>query len=605
MKQIKILSFLFILLIYTNGYATYVQKDTILINIGKGIKKHSELKNYKKVISLCREIIRLNIGNNNRLASDYYRLGFYFKKIQKKDSTYKYFLKSKSIYEFLKDSSKVTEKLFSLAKIESNHGLFYKSDSTAIEALKYQKKGKKNSVIITSIYNILGINSNEQKEYKEAIKWYELALNSTDDRVKKIRYVSNMAVNYKYLRNYEEAILSYKKIINNIHFDSVPLNLKAKVIDNHAFINFLDNQDVNERDFYKAQEIKVLINDKVGLIANYSHLSDFYKESNYSKSLKYAYKMYDLSKKERLSIDRIEAIDRIIELEKASKIREFAVERAYLNDSVQEAKRISRNKLVRIIYNFDNEKRERLLAENKAIQSKKKVIQNKLLIKEQEKEKFIWIFIGTGILLSSILYFFYRKKKEEKEKVIEVYNTEIRLAKKIHDELANDVYLTMNKLQKENRKDTSVLYDLEKIYSLTRNISHENSPVVTGEQFKGFLKQLLLEFSIDTCRVMSKGLSEIQVNSLSKEKQIVMYRILQELLVNMKKHSKANLVVISFSVVKDTIQVQYNDNGVGTNSLEIKNGFQNMETRIKSIGGTVIFESEIQKGFQSKFQFKK
>ena len=228
-----------------------------------------------------------------------------------------------------------------------------------------------------------------------------------------------------------------------------------------------------------------------------------------------------------------------------------------------------------------------------------------LIAEQQKSQKQLWIFIGLTTFLGFIVYFFYKRNKTKKEKIIEVYKTETRLAKKIHDELANDVYLAMNKIQKENREDTSVLCDLEKIYSLTRNISHENSPVVTGEQFEDFLKQLFLEFSIDTCRVMSKGLSEVQVNTLTKEKQIVMYRVLQELLVNMKKHSKANLVVISFSVLKGAIQVRYKDNGIGIDNLSLKNGLQNMETRIKSIGGTIIFESEIQKGFQAKFQLKK
>ena len=200
---------------------------------------------------------------------------------------------------------------------------------------------------------------------------------------------------------------------------------------------------------------------------------------------------------------------------------------------------------------------------------------------------------------------FYKRNKTKREKIIEVYKTETRLAKKIHDVLANDMYLVMNKLQKEEREDTSILYDLEKIYSLTRNISHENSPVITGYLFEDFLKQLFVDFTTDTCKIMNKGLTEIHVNILRKEKQIVLYRLLQELLVNMKKHSQASLVIITFSITKDTIQVQYKDNGIGIDTLKIKSGLQNMETRIKSIKGTIIFELETQKGFQVKFQFKK
>lgn len=596
MKLMKILSLILVICCVKKVTSQNIYKDSLEITkLVKQTKNYASKKDYNQAIDLYREVI-YNRKNKKDLAFDYYRLGFYFKKNRQLDSAYLAYIKSRDLYKEINDSIMVAKRLLNMAKIESNYELHNKSDSTAISALKYLNDN--NPVLISSINNTLGINANEQKEYKESIKWYNTAIEKTNDSVKKIRYISNKAINYRCLNEYGKSIKLYKLILKSDYYDSINELLRAKIIDNYSYTKFLAKEKVDEKEFFIAQKKKIEIKDFKGLLANYSHLSDFYKESNRKKSLIYAYKMYNLSKNERLPNDRVEALDKIIELEKVSKIRKFAMERVRLSDSIMSSKRISSNKLVTVIYNFDNEKKERLFAE-------KKVIENKLLIKEQEEEKFIWIFIGSGILLSSILYFFYRRKREEKNKIIEVYKTETRLAKKIHDELANDVYLAMNKIQKENREDTSVLCDLEKIYSLTRNISHENSPVVTGEQFEDFLKQLFLEFSIDTCRVMSKGLSEVQVNTLAKEKQIVMYRVLQELLVNMKKHSKANLVVISFSVLKGAIQVRYKDNGIGIDNLSLKNGLQNMETRIKSIGGTIIFESEIQKGFQAKFQLKK
>ncbi|WP_159260352.1 hypothetical protein [Tenacibaculum maritimum] len=73
----------------------------------------------------------------------------------------------------------------------------------------------------------------------------------------------------------------------------------------------------------------------------------------------------------------------------------------------------------------------------------------------------------------------------------------------------------------------------------------------------------------------------------------------------MKKHSKATLVVITFFKLKNSIKVQYKDNGIGAKEAVIKNGLQNMETRINSIEGSIIFETEEEKGFKSVFQFKK
>uniref|UniRef100_UPI003AA8D6C5 sensor histidine kinase n=1 Tax=Xanthomarina gelatinilytica TaxID=1137281 RepID=UPI003AA8D6C5 len=339
------------------------------------------------------------------------------------------------------------------------------------------------------------------------------------------------------------------------------------------------------------QRLKDSINNYAGLITNYSYLSDYFNNQNSDKSLFYAQKMYNLSRERERPNDRIEAIDKLIKLVKGNEVRKYAIERSHLKDSIIDARRKSRNKLVKTIYNFDLLKEQKLKAEIKT--------------EQQKSQKQLWIFTVILTILSSIVYFFYKREKNKKEKAIEVYNTETRLAKKIHDELANDVYAVMNTLQNTSITDERLLTRVEKIYAQTRDISHENSPVLTGEHFESFLKQLFLDFTNDRCKVIHKGLQEVNINQLAKEKQIVVYRALQELLVNMKKYSEATLVLITFSVEKNKLSIAYQDNGIGVENLSVKNGLQNMEIRIKSVGGFITFESKQEKGFQAKFQFKK
>ena len=74
--------------------------------------------------------------------------------------------------------------------------------------------------------------------------------------------------------------------------------------------------------------------------------------------------------------------------------------------------------------------------------------------------------------------------------------------------------------------------------------------------------------------------------------------MLQELLTNMKKHSNASIVVLSFEKSGKYLIINYKDNGIGT-SLTKRNGLQNTENRIQSINGTITFESEINKGFKA------
>ncbi|MNL36638.1 Sensor histidine kinase LiaS [compost metagenome] len=105
--------------------------------------------------------------------------------------------------------------------------------------------------------------------------------------------------------------------------------------------------------------------------------------------------------------------------------------------------------------------------------------------------------------------------------------------------------------------------------------------------------------------ILINGFDTIRWNEIEKNKKIILYRILQELFVNMKKHSEASLASISFSIKNKNLHVIYIDNGVGikNNTLILKNGLQNVESRIKTINGTIIFGNNSQKGFKISFTF--
>jgi len=561
MKNKYILS-LFLFLTLNHLLIAQEKKNSLFFeNIIDKINDLDYLNRKEEVIGLCRIIIDRR-KNKNELANDYYRLGYYFKKDHQIDSTYNYYLKSYQIYSSLNDSLNVAKQLFKISKLESDQELYNKSDSSAVSALKYLKKENK---LYSSIYNCLAVNSRHKKEFNEALKWYDFAIKTSLDSIKKLRYLNNKAIVFFDLKKYNIAITNYEEIIKTNYYDSIPLKLKAKIIDNYAFTKFLDDQNIDETEFLEAQSIKIDIKDDYGLIANYAHLSEFHKKKNTSKSLEYAYKMYNLSKSMVLPKDRIEALDKIISLENTIKVRKFAEERNRISDSLQLAKQRSQNKFAKIIYNYEEEEKQKLKAQ--------------VALEKQKAQKTQLIYLSILVLILFMIYLFYKHQKAKKEKVIQVYKTETRLSKKMHDEVANEMYVVMIKAQDPNNQNRSLLPDLEKIYALTRDISHENNIIITGKEFKNYLEELFVQFFNNNCKILTKGLSNSSIPLISKEKQIVIYRVLQELLVNMKKHSKASLVMINFSEIKNTIFVNYKDNGIGTSSLEIKNGLQNMETR--------------------------
>ncbi|RKF03380.1 hypothetical protein C8N26_1765 [Tenacibaculum lutimaris] len=562
-----------------------------------GNSQEKELK--EKILNIRQEILNLE---KEKLAKKYYQLGYYYKKDNNIDSAYKYFDASKKEYEALGDSIKIAEKLFSLSKIESEIELFFKSDSTAIKALKYLGNNKGKYSLTTSLYNTLGINANSKENYKNAIYWYTKAMEFAKDSIKKYRYESNIANNYISLKEYKSAIKIYENLLLSLEpytDNSIGLNLKAKALDNYNYARLLNGDEVNEDDFLKTQKLKKQTKDFRALASNYFYLYVYYEKMNIPDTAqKYAYLMYDLASKYEMPKYIILGIDKILLSSKPTKLQKLALERIKLQDSITVSKRKLRNKFVTYMYSYEEEKKQKL-------EARAKLAESNLSLEQQKSQKQLLWFAVIFTILSSIVYFFYKREKNKKEKAIEVYNTETRLAKKIHDELANDVYAVMNTLYNTSTTDARLLTRIEEIYAQTRNISHENSPILIGEHFEDFLKQLFLDFTSDHCKVIHKGLLEVNINQLAKEKQIVVYRVLQELLVNMKKYSEATLVLITFSVEKNKLSVAYQDNGKGVENLSVKNGLQNMEIRIKSVGGFITFESKQEKGFKAKFQFKR
>ncbi|WP_420553586.1 ATP-binding protein [Tenacibaculum aiptasiae] len=593
MKRKVVLCFCFLLLIlnYSCKHNSSINTDNDYKQLVVKIRKAYKLRDIQKTKHYLKSYLKLAEKDNNLffLGKAYHRCGIYYKKFNEKDSAYYFYYKALPFFTKIKDSLRLAKTYLNIAYIESDFQDYSRSNSTIVKALELLKR--ENRIYRSKAFNCLAINARGEKKYELAIDYCNKAFKNAEGRTDILAYKNNLANVYKDFKKFDSSVDVLNEILNDTIVNN-DLRKKARVIDNLGFTKWLQDKNRNVlSDLLKAKSIRIQIKDFEGLVASFSHLSDYYNDIDKKESLKYAYEMYRFSKKSKSPYDVMEAIDKITFKEKPTKAIIYAHERIRISDSLQLAIEKSQDKYALIKY--------------KSEEYEKKALQNKFEAEQQKNQKQLWTFIGLTSFLGFVSYVFYKRNKTKKEKIVEVYNTETRLAKKIHDVLANDMYLVMNKLQKEKRENTSILYDLEKIYTLTRNISRENSPVITGNLFEGFLKQLFVDFTTDTCKVMNKGLSEVDINVLQKEKQIVLYRLLQELLVNMKKHSQASLVIVAFSIIKDTLQVEYKDNGVGVDTIEMKSGLKNMETRIKSIGGTITFELETQKGFHVTFRFKK
>jgi signal transduction histidine kinase len=409
----------------------------------------------------------------------------------------------------------------------------------------------------------------------------------------------NIAVAYMAMKDYNSAIqillpLTLKKEVIN------DPKLFSRVINNLGYSYFKVGNPIGIDYLNQALKIKKRIKGDCGIASSYLNLSNYYKESNSILSNEYARLAYEHGTKVNNIDDRLEALALLIQTSTENKSKNYSEKYIQLNDSITKARQKAKNQFAKIKYDSKKEKEENLLL-------KTQKIENALQLEEQKNRNLILYFIVAMGIAATGFISFYLIAKNKREKIKTSYDTEIRIAKKLHDELANDVYHTMAFAETQdlstNQNKEILLNNLDTIYSRTRNISKENSVIDTGLQFVTGLKDMMSRFNTDAVNVLLNGMDDINWNLLESSKKIIIYRVLQELLVNMKKHSQCSLTVITFKIIENKIQINYSDNGLGADleKLISKNGLQNVENRILAINGTFTFDTKPNKGFKTSF----
>ncbi len=484
----------------------------------------------------------------------------------------------------LKDTLSIIQDLRLVAIGQFDIGNIYDSESAVVEALTLIDGYHQKDTLIEgrkALYNQLGIIYGEAKNYNKAIEVYNLSLKYSKNKSDSITLINNKATIYLELGQYKKAVEQFNLAYKKIGFNSNSLQL-AMVLDNLGFAEAKLGYPDALTKLKKALSIRENQNNLEGIYSSYKNLSLYYFDRNdKTQAIHNANKAYKVANTLKSITYHQDILSLFAIMSGDPKIVQFQK----ITDSIAKVKQLAENKNAFIKYNVANEKKKTAEA---------------LLEKEKEKnQKLIFLILGVIIALSSIFIYFVLRIRHRKEKIIQVHNTENRISKKVHDEVANEVYQLMAKIQGNNADNEKLLDDLEKIYNKTRDISKENSAIEIEANFSGQLNDLLLNYQNEKVNIATRNISKIEWESISEIKKTTIYRVLQELMTNMKKYSQASIVVLTFQQDSKKINIEYTDNGIGC-TLKNKNGLQNAENRIHAINGTITFDSEPGKGFRSK-----
>lgn len=553
-------------------------------------------KSVNTVIDTSKKQESLKYTQAKRLSE----LGDSYNRDSKLDSAFYYYNKSKELFEAEGNSSYIAYNLIGMAHIQQTYGDYYSSEETLTEALPYINNDLQYQVAAN---NLFGIAAKEVKNYDDAVRYYATILKTVNDSVARVALFNNIATVYTEQKKYRKAIALLEPILKTDILDTLQ-HKKARIIDNLGFAYYKDNHIQKGLALMnQALVIRTSINDSYGSIESYLHLADFYQNRDYQKSKENALQAYKVATKYQSIDERLEALEFLMSYNLEKGVNSYAALFVNLNDSIKTVRNNAKNQFAKIKY----DSREATL-EN--IKYKGQRAETLLQLETQKNEKYLLSF-GFVVLLGGIGFLIhYFRNKSKRELLVARYNTETRISKKLHDELANDVFYAMTfaetqDLQNPIKKETLV-DNLDKIYVRTRDFSKENSTIETGESFEHNLKQMLSNYKSDSVEVIIKNGNIIDWSKIENEKKIALQRVLQELMVNMKKYSQANFVIIGFDSDQNNVIIDYSDNGVGfTEKLILKNGLQNAENRIQAVKGTLMFDSQINKGFKAKILLPK
>ncbi|MES2777947.1 MAG: sensor histidine kinase [Bacteroidota bacterium] len=445
---------------------------------------------------------------------------------------HKFYSEAIAVYEKLKDSGSLGESLGS-------------------KGFAYRTEGKNDSAIVY---------------FQKAIEMFRA-----------IRYTNMIAVAYTEIGKALFEQTKYKEALDNY-------TEAEKIYDT---VNYMSHQDALQ---VFIGDVLIKLNDVPGA------------KTHYQKGLKLASDSKDMEQQS----EALYGLFKVNQLQK-----NFAEAIGYLEsyDSLKDV--ISKNEqlatVTEMTEKYETEKKERIIQQ-----------QNFALAKKN-----YWIYGSLAFILLGLLlgYSYYRRFKLKKEQQLQAEimlqqdmatrailqaeeNERERIARELHDgvgQMMSAAKMNLSAMEgdlaftNDNQKNA-----YERIVNLVdegcrevRTVSHQMMP---NALLKKGLASAIREFidKIDS-RILkvdlySEGLNErIDTNT-----ETVLYRVVQECVNNVIKHSGANHLDISLIKDKDGISVTIEDNGKGFNTEQKAEGIgmKNIVTRIAYLKGTVDFDSK-------------
>lgn len=244
----------------------------------------------------------------------------------------------------------------------------------------------------------------------------------------------------------------------------------------------------------------------------------------------------------------------------------------------------------------------------KALQLKKATAVKDKELAEAElrvQKRNIGILAISSLLALSLAFlrqFYLKRQKVAQDGQLKLQEERLRISRDLHDNIGAELSYISSLIDQKTYglADEKLKMEYEQLSNSSRSAMRQLRETIWAirpeevrlENFVNRLKELGFKYS--------QGLNlEVNVgfkgeNYLLKPAQIInLFRICQEALNNALKHSGASVIRIELSAEKGKLQITISDNGKGFSAEEVQRGYglNNMEERVKELGGEMVLRS--------------
>lgn len=611
------------------------EKIDVLFEYSILYKLYGELDSAKYVSLLAIQLAD-SIGDASRLGTNQWYCGNIIREMGETEKGFNYYKKAFKTFDRVNDS-------VGLAKVYNGYGIIYKIkgmlDSAAyyyqlsiriFEQLGDIQRASASMINLGKIYLQLGDLKNARQYLDQSIV-HATKFNRIRHLV--IAYMNLGIVDYEE-ENYDQAITHYNKALEWAEQIQDKSGM-ANAYNNIGNIYFTQKEDYNSAYQYynKALAIFHEMDNKSGLVVNLMNIAVIHEQrKNYNKALeindtclKIAKEIGDLNYQIIINNNMFSIY---FNMGNSGKALAHFMEYHELNDSLFNIEQTAVVTDLTLKYEKEKDQARILSLENENLKKD-------LDLRARTSQRNIYLASGIGLVLILFFFIIFFRQKNRKDRIIaeqKINQLEEekkllaarsivegqeeerkRIAKELHDGLgvllssAKMHFTTLKVKIPENKK----LFDkanklLEQANSDVRRISHNMMPGLLTKYGLFDALEDLFEQVDETEGISAKVNFQGDRSRMNENTEIMLYRIVQEMVNNTLKHANANEISLDIAMKDGKAIFQYTDDGIGfdfEDKVRSKSmGLTSLQSRVKFLGGELDVQRLEEQGIRYRFQ---